>query len=173
VAKYRTWNIDFPQQLIGRVQVLRNAPLESVGRTGEEVFELVLQLHGANPCRLAAPKLPLEVEARRREERVASAKVGGGMGGGEGERLNAAAGLHHPWRALLVARRRLGLQLVGGLDAGVRAVVHDVEEQRVGVGALHLLGGGTAPSVPVRAPEVGPATMEARVSHSNPIPPPN
>jgi hypothetical protein len=148
---------------------MRKVPLESVGRTGEgEVFELVLELHGVNPRRLPAPKLPLEVEARRREGRAASAKVGaGGMGGGEGERLNAAAGLlHHPWRALLVPRLRLRLQLVRGLDAGVRAAVHDVEEQRVGVGALHLPGGGAALRVPVRAPEVGPAGMEARTCQS-------
>jgi hypothetical protein len=43
------------------------------------------------------------------------------------------------------------------LGAGVRAVVHDVVQQRVPVGALHVLGGEAALRVAVRAPEVGPA----------------
>jgi hypothetical protein len=51
---------------------------------------------------------------------------------------------------------------VRGLGADVRAVVHDVVEQRVAVGALHVLGGGAALRVPVRAPEVGPAKARNR-----------
>jgi hypothetical protein len=46
-------------------------------RTGEEIFKLLLlELHVGPeaPYRAAAPKLP--VEARRRQERVASAEVG-------------------------------------------------------------------------------------------------
>jgi hypothetical protein len=126
---------------------------------------LLIELHGGPeaPSRAAAPKLP--VEARTVVEEVGA---GGGQGGGEGVRhhrlepglQNAAAGLHQPWRALLVACRLMRLQLVvrAGLDAaGVRAVVHDVEEQRVGVGALHVPGGEAGLRVPVRAPEVGPA----------------
>jgi hypothetical protein len=47
----------------------------------------------------------------------------------------------------------------GGLGARVGAVVHDVEEQRVAVRALHLLARLAALRVPVRAPEVGSARI--------------
>jgi hypothetical protein len=47
----------------------------------------------------------------------------------------------------------------GALGARVGAVVHDVEEQRVAVRALHLLARLAALRVPVRAPEVGSARI--------------
>lgn len=67
-------------------------------------------------------------------------------------------------RLMLLLRARRGLAVDGGgggahaMRAGVVAVVHDVEEQRVAVRALHLLAGVAALRVPVRAPEVGSAS---------------
>jgi len=45
-----------------------------------------------------------------------------------------------PWLQLQLLPQLLGAG-VRGLCAGVRAVVHDVVQQRVPVGALHVLGG--------------------------------
>ena len=61
---------------------------------------------------------------------------------------------------LLLDRRLLVAGVRGGaLGARVGAVVHDVEEQRVAVRALHLLARLAALRVPVRAPEVGSARI--------------
>ncbi|KAE8807528.1 hypothetical protein D1007_16062 [Hordeum vulgare] len=139
-----------------RLQVL-NLGLEHLGQIQQQLVELrvvlVRHVSVAVAAGKLAPGVPRRVAARRRR--------------GEGRRRQGLYRPLDPFRraALLLlllqaeGGRRLVLQAGqdrGGLGAGVRAEVQDVEEQRVGVGALYLLGGPAALRVPVRAPEVCP-----------------
>ena len=99
-----------------------------------------------------------EMAARRADAGVVGARR---LVGGRPERERQHGGpCFEPRGGRLLLDRRLVAGVRGGaLGARVGAVVHDVEEQRVTVRALHLLARLAALRVPVRAPEVGSARI--------------
>ena len=102
---------------------------------------------------------------RHWRERRGGGGGGGGRGGGHREARGEALQRCLRVRVVLLLLRPLGAAgaaSCGGRPAGVLAVVDDVEERGVVVGALHLLGGRAVLRVAVRAAVVGPRVLGAQ-----------
>lgn len=175
----RTFNKVRLLRAFGHLQIL-NLRLEKLKSAREKIFETSLVVHVNPDAARREVAAELAVGVRRRDEGEVAVVDAAGRRRGEQERrrhrlchylLMNSFRSRSEQRALpllllagMLGRRALGGGGDGGLAAGVVAKVDDVEEQRVAVGALHLLGRVASLRVPVSAPEVGPAAEIKLVS---------